>query len=217
MSLIQMGKDIYILGVGHNTVVYIDLAEQCGYNVVGLYHYNNDRTGEFDHGYKILGSFDELFNSESLKGKHFALSMGELKIRQEMTNKILSLNGNIPNLIHPTAIISKYAKIGKGVCIGPFTNVQGDSIIGNGTIILSGVNISHTNKIGDFCFIAGGATVGAYVVVNNFVLIGISATIVSGKVPNIGNNAVIGAGSVVINEVKENSIVAGNPAKVISF
>ena len=32
-------KDIYILGVGCNTVVYIDLVESCGYRVVGLYHY----------------------------------------------------------------------------------------------------------------------------------------------------------------------------------
>ena len=31
-------KDIYILGVGCNTVVYIDLVESCGYRVVGLYH-----------------------------------------------------------------------------------------------------------------------------------------------------------------------------------
>ena len=212
-----MTKDVYILGIGHNTGVFIDLTEQCGYNVAGLYHYNNERTGEFDHGYKILGSFDELFNTKSLEGKHFVLSMGNLKTREELTNKIYSINGNIPNLIHPTALVSKYAKIGKGTCIGPFTNIQADSTIGNGTVLLSGVNISHTNKIGDFCFIAGGATVGAYVEVDDCVLIGMSATIVSGKVPKIGKNAVIGAGSVVVNEIKENCIVAGNPAKVVRY
>jgi sugar O-acyltransferase (sialic acid O-acetyltransferase NeuD family) len=211
-----MRKDIYILGIGHNTIVFIDLVEQCGYNVAGLYHFNNDRTGKIDHGYKILGSFDDLFNSETLKGNNFALSMGDLEIRKDLTKKILSAGGYIPCLIHPTAIISKFAKIGNGVCIGPFTNVQADSVIGDGTVILSGVNISHTNQIGNFCFISGGATVGAFVKVNDLVLIGISATIVSGKVPNIGKNAIIGAGSVVICEVKEDTIVAGNPAKIIS-
>lgn len=39
----MINKDIYILGVGHNTGVYIDLAQSCGYNVKGLYHYNNER------------------------------------------------------------------------------------------------------------------------------------------------------------------------------
>lgn len=28
-----MNKEIYILGVGHNTPVYIDLVESCGYTI----------------------------------------------------------------------------------------------------------------------------------------------------------------------------------------
>ena len=43
-----MNKEIYILGIGHNTSVYIDLAEACGYEIKGLYHYNGDRTGDMD-------------------------------------------------------------------------------------------------------------------------------------------------------------------------
>lgn len=54
-------KDIYILGVGCNTVVYIDLVESCGYRVVGLYHYEEGRTGEIYFGHKIIGSNEELF------------------------------------------------------------------------------------------------------------------------------------------------------------
>ena len=41
-----MEKIIYALGIGHNTPVFIDLAESCGYVVGGLYHYNGDRTGQ---------------------------------------------------------------------------------------------------------------------------------------------------------------------------
>ena len=45
-------KDIYVLGIGHNTPVFIDLAEICGYTIAGLYHYNDDRTGQVDHGFE---------------------------------------------------------------------------------------------------------------------------------------------------------------------
>ena len=62
---------LYALGVGHNTPVFIDLAEQCGYEVIGLYHYNNERTGEIDHGFTILGSFAELFSEGDLSNKSF--------------------------------------------------------------------------------------------------------------------------------------------------
>lgn len=43
-------KGIYPLGVGHATPLFIEPAEACGYHVVGLYHYNEERTGETDHG-----------------------------------------------------------------------------------------------------------------------------------------------------------------------
>lgn len=33
----------------------------------------------------------------------------------------------------------------------------------------------------------------------------------------IGNNAVIGAGAVVVKDVPDNAIVAGNPAKIIGY
>ena len=55
-------KEIYALGVGHNTPVLLELAENCGYKIKGLYHYNDSRTGEFDHGLEILGSFDDMMN-----------------------------------------------------------------------------------------------------------------------------------------------------------
>ena len=45
-----MNREIYVLGVGHNTSVYLELVETCGYTIKGLYHYNDERVGELDHG-----------------------------------------------------------------------------------------------------------------------------------------------------------------------
>ena len=77
-------KKIYILGVGGSTPVFMDLALSCGYKVAGLYHYNDDRTGESVHGYPIIGSFDDLFKSD-IRRKLFLLSQGNMKIRKEIT------------------------------------------------------------------------------------------------------------------------------------
>ena len=115
-------KEIYALGVGHNTPVFIDLAESCGYKIAGLYHYNSDRTNEFDHGFKILGSFDDLFDEDnSLTDKSFLLTMGNNEIRKPLTHKIVQKGGKVPTIIHPSAIISRFAKISKtGVYISAF-------------------------------------------------------------------------------------------------
>lgn len=209
-------KKIYALGVGHNTPVFIDLALDCGYEIVGLYHYNGDKTGEVDHGYKILGSFDDLFSRKSLQGLNFLLTMGDSKIRTELSKKIISKGGLVPTLIHPTSIISKFAKISDvGVYISAFSFVQADSFVGDNTVILSHVNISHTTHIGKGCFVAGGAIIGAYTKMEDNVFVGQGALSISGKVSIIGQGAYVGARSLLTKDVPANTVVAGIPAKVI--
>lgn len=209
-------KEIYALGVGHNTPVFIDLALDCGYEVVGLYHYNNDRTGESDHGYEILGSFEDLFSKKSLKGQNFLLTMGDSKIRTGLSKKIIDKGGVVPTLIHPTSVISKFANISDvGVYISAFSFVQADSSVGENTVILSHVNISHTSHVGKGCFLAGGSIIGAYTNMEDNVFIGQGALSISGKVATIGHDAYVGARSLLTKNVPPNTVVAGIPAKVI--
>ena len=211
-----MLKEIYALGVGHNTSVFIDLAEACGYAVKGLYHFNDERTGEIDHGFEILGSFEDLLSNPTLKGMNFLLTMGDNKIRTELSNQIISLGGVIPSLIHPTAVISRFAKISPvGVYISPFTYVQADSSIGDNTVLLSHVNISHTTNIGRSCFIAGGATIGAYTTMEDFVFVGQGALSISAKAKQIGHHAYIGARSLLTRDIPANVVVAGSPARIL--
>jgi sugar O-acyltransferase (sialic acid O-acetyltransferase NeuD family) len=208
-------KEIYLLGIGHNTPVFIDLAEHCGYTVAGFYHYNDDRTGKTDHGFHIIGSFYDLFSRDSLIGMNFLLTMGDIKIRVEVSEKLREKGGCVPALIHPAAIISRFAQIADGVCISAFSYIQADTCIGKDTIILSGVNVSHNNVIGKGCFIAGGATIGAFTTIGDFVFVGQGVLTVSAKVKNIGDNAYISAGSLVTKSVNADDIILGRPAKSI--
>lgn len=213
-----MSKEIYALGVGHNTPVFLDLAMACGFSIAGLYHYNDERTGEVDHKYVVFGSFDDLLSRDSLEGMAFVLTMGDNTIRKDLSEQIIKKGGQVPTLIHPSAVISAFAKISDiGVYISPFTYVQADSSIGSNTVLLSHVNISHTTHIGNNCFIAGGATVGAYTEVGDNVFIGQGALSISGKVKTIGNNAYIGARALLTKDIPANSVVSGSPARIIRY
>lgn len=80
--------------------------------------------------------------------------------------------------------------------------------IGNGTLITTGTCIlSHFYSVSDSKFYLGEVKIGENV------FIGMNTLIVNAV--NIGNNAVIGAGSVVICDIPANEVWAGNPAKFI--
>ncbi len=208
-----MREDIYILGVGNNTIVYIDLAEACGYNVAGLYHYDDSRTGEKVFGYEILGSFMELQSNNKVAGYNFALSQGDNTIRTNTYNSIVALGGNIPNLIHPTAYISRFTTLGKGVVIHANCTIHPDTYIGNNTVFDIASTMCHSSKVEENCFVAPKALIGAYIHIDSFAFIGLGSIIISGKAKEIGKFAYIGAGSVVTKSVKEKETVIGNPAK----
>jgi acetyltransferase-like isoleucine patch superfamily enzyme len=113
-----------------------------------------------------------------------------------------------------------------------FEDYQGHISIGDHCLICPGVRIDSGSEvvIGDNCMFAAGSyvtdadwhdiydrtkTVGktAKVTLGNNVWIGDGAKVCKGV--TIGDNSVIGAGSIVTSDIPANSIAAGNPARVI--
>lgn len=209
-----MNRGIYLLGVGHSTPFFIELAEACNYDVLGLYHYNDDRTGEIDHGIPILGSFSDLYISD-IRGKNFMLTMGDMSIKQEESNKIRSLGGIIPTLIHPNAIISRFAKVSDcGVLICSSCEIHSDAIVEDGCVLWPQVIIEHNTHLHEYVFCGPKAYIGAYIEVFEKSFIGQCSICISGKVESIGKQALIGAGAVVTKSIPPKTAVKGNPAKI---
>lgn len=85
--------------------------------------------------------------------------------------------------------------------------------IGSNVAISRNVMIWDTDAHEIIDFEGKVSEVNKEVKIGNNVLIGNGAIILKGV--NIGNDVVIGAGSVVTRDIPSNSLVAGNPAKVI--
>lgn len=209
-----MAKEIYVLGIGHNTPVFIDLALDCGYKIIGLYHFSSTFSHVETYGFPLLGSFDDLFKS-NIEGLSFMLTMGNMAIRKELSEKIIKCGGRIPSIIHPTCIVSRFSNISScGVIICSHCNIQANSTIHDNTIILSDVTICHNSQIGEYCFIADGALIGAYTQIDDDVFWGQRTVGISGKVEHVGRGAVIGAMSLLNKNVPSKSLVYGVPAEV---
>ncbi|MFX1393588.1 MAG: acyltransferase [Promethearchaeota archaeon] len=117
--------------------------------------------------------------------------------------------------------------IGNDCLIGPFVEIQNNVVIGEKTRVQSHSFICDGVIIGNHCFLGHGSMftndlfidspnleswIKRETKVGNNVRIGNNATILP---ISIGDNSIIGAGSVVTKDVPANCVVAGNPAKII--
>jgi acetyltransferase-like isoleucine patch superfamily enzyme len=80
-------------------------------------------------------------------------------------------------------------------------------------MILPNSVISHDCKIGDYTTIAGSATICGGVTIGESSYIGAGASII-GNV-TIGECCLVGIGAVVLEDVPDNTVVVGNPARPI--
>ena len=158
---------------------------------------------------------------------------------QEITEETLRLTAELNNQYHPqeevrdifSRIIGKpvpegfrlfppfYTNIGRNITVGKgcFINTgchfgdQGGITLGDNVLLGSNVVIATANH--DFAQAKRRTAYPAPVVIGDNVWIGSSVTIVPGV--HIGDGAIVAAGSVVTKDVPPNTIVGGNPARII--
>ena len=152
-------------------------------------------------------------NYKKIKFDSTFVAIGDLKIRSRLLEKIKKIKLRSVSFTHSSAFISNNSKIEDCViCYNAFisNNVQ----LGKDTVIGSSVSVHHDASIGTNCLIGGGSQIGAGAKIGDNVLMGIGSIVASNKII-IGSNSKIAAGSVILKSLPPNSLVMGNPARVI--
>lgn len=198
---------VYVFGAGgHGKVVLDVLLSENKYVIKGIL----DDAPQSDSLFEI--PIKKNFNRKKLQARNCIVAIGDNAIRKKI---VTTLDTNFIMTIHPNAIVSKFAKIGPGTQIMAAAVVNPDAIIGNHCIINTGAIVEHDCKLEDYVHIAPNACLGGNVTVGEKTLVGIGANII----PNvkIGKNVSIGAGTVVLQDVPDNAVVVGVPARIIKY
>ena len=152
-------------------------------------------------------------------------SIVDLVVENDRRNSaipLLDLKG-INARIEPGAIIREQVSIGDAAVIMMGAIINIGAVVGRGTMIDMGAVLGGRATVGDHCHIGAGAVLAGViepasatpVIVEDDVLIGANAVVIEGV--RIGKGAVVAAGAVVTQDVPENAVVAGCPARVIKM
>ena len=152
-------------------------------------------------------------------------SIADLVVENDRRNSaipLLDMKG-INARIEPGAIIREQVEIGDNAVIMMGAVINIGAVIGPGTMIDMGAILGGRATVGRNCHIGAGAVLAGViepasatpVIVEDGVLVGANAVVIEGV--HVGKGAVVAAGAVVIEDVPENAVVAGCPARIIKM
>ena len=121
-------------------------------------------------------------------------------------------NLELINAIHPTAIIMEDVLIKEIVILHENSHIGYRTELYDG-VIIDGAHLAHHNVIKDCSEIVCGAVLGGNVTIGRFTRVYLGA-IIKNRI-KVGENSIVGAGSVVLSDVNDNTIVAQKPGKMI--
>lgn len=199
-------KSVFLIGAFIET---IELCEKCGYAVEGIF--DNDVQTEY-YGYPVIGTDEDLLR---MKNKFLKMPLVIVPDVPQIREKLFLLYKNngfkFETIVSPDATISRSAVIGEGSIIQDGCNISSKVKIGKCVRINSCANVMHESVIEDFATVAPNAVILGRCNIQKKAYIGANSTILPERV--IEKDAIVGAAAVVTKNVKEKSIMVGNPAR----
>ncbi|WP_349947376.1 acetyltransferase [Lacrimispora sp. BS-2] len=213
-----MKEELILIGGGGHAESIIDtIRGQKKYKITGILD-PGKKTGTEVLGIKIIGSDEDLADcfNRGIRNAVIAIgSMGNPGPRRRLYEQCKKTGFELPNIMDISSILSETLNMGEGNFIGKGAIINSGVTIGNGTIINTGAIIEHGCRIEDFVHIAPGCVLCGNVWISANCHIGAHSTIIQGL--TIGNDTMIGAGSLVIKNISSNKLAYGSPAKEVAF
>ena len=200
-------QPLVLIGGGGHAAVVADAALAAGWNLAGYFDDQPQPALGLPHLGSVAAWQSEPGNLSSEAKVHAAV--GDAALRRQWLAAMD--DEQLATIVHPSAVISPSAVVGRGVFIGPLAVVNARAVIGRGAIINSGAVVEHDCSVGEFCHVAPRAVLTGSVCLGDATLVGCGAVVLPGV--SIGRGATVGAGAVVTADLPRDVVAAGVPAR----
>ena len=210
-----MTSKLLIWGASGHALVVADIIRLQGiYKTVGfLDSVTPQRQDENFCGVPILGGEEQLDACKEKGIDYIIFGFGDCQARLKLSKIACKKGFSLATAIHPSATIAADATIAPGTVIAAGAVVNSEAKIGQNVIVNTCASVDHECALAEGVHICPGVRLAGRVKVGRAAWIGIGATVIDRV--RIGINTIIGAGAVVINDIPDNVVAYGIPAKVI--
>jgi sugar O-acyltransferase (sialic acid O-acetyltransferase NeuD family) len=165
--------------------------------------------------YTGRSGFEDWMEKAPSRSVGFLVAIGGDRGRERLEiQEYLESHGLVPLVArHRSAFVADDVRVGGGSQVLAAAAVCVDAVLGRGCIINTGATVDHECRLDDGVHVAPGAHLAGCVEVGAYAMIGAGA-VVSPRI-KIGQDALVGAGAVVVKDVPPDTVVVGNPARVL--
>jgi sugar O-acyltransferase (sialic acid O-acetyltransferase NeuD family) len=204
-------KIVTILGAGGFAREIYSTVTRAGYDV---FCFIDQKDGGEIYGINIK-SIDSFTQSDLNFCNNFVLAVGHPDLKLKLLNEINSKfqnKINFPSIVDPSAIIENIVSLGKGTVICAGSILTTDITIGDFVHINLNCTIGHDCVINDFCQFSPGVNISGYNKIGKNVYFGTNSCSLENL--TICDNVTIGAGGVVVKNIRTPGVYVGIPAKL---
>lgn len=200
---------LIVLGGGGHASVVCDVARAAGFRDV-LVCDPNVRTGTLC-GFPCAVEDEDVLLERNAADADFVVAIGHRIARARLLERCRRAKARLAVIVHPSAVISPFARLEDGVVVMPRAVVNAGALIGRGSIVNTGAVVEHDCRVGEAVHVAPGSVICGGVEIGDRVDLGAGSVIIPGR--RVGADAIVGAGSVIVRDVASGTTVFGNPAR----
>lgn len=212
-------KDLYIYCAGGFGREVLDIAESLNKDsrLWSALYFLDDviPSGKVINGVRVL-SFREFVTSiRNRSDFELVIAHGEPNARKQIREKLAEFKvlDNLISLVSPDSRVSEWAKVGKGSIICAGVHISVNACIGVNSVINCNSIIGHDVQVGDDSVVSSQVNIGGGAQIAAEVYIGMGSQIKERL--TIGKQSILGMASVLFENVPEELLFMGNPAKAI--
>ena len=167
-------------------------------------------------GYPVVGTDDDLSAcAAQRRAGAFVVAIGDNATRGALIERLTAAcpELRLVSVVHPAAMVARDATIGEGTIVLAGAVVSNNCKTGRGVLFGTRSSIDHDCVIDDYASLAPGVTTGGTVHIGRATALGVGANVVHGI--TIGADTVVGAGSLVLDDIPDRVIAYGAKARVV--